>query len=99
MLKRGLPKRLCAFILLLCLAVVSMASAHDGPTISTDKSDYAPGEAVQITGTGWYPNQTVTLQVVHSDGTTSGENHEPFTTTSDADGNIAATWSVETDDG
>ena len=39
------------------------------PTVTTDKSDYAPGDTANISGSGWYPNQSVTLQVVHSDGT------------------------------
>src|SRR5690348_12164560 len=96
MVNRGFT-RLCALFALLCLAL--FAGAQSTPSVSTDKNDYAPGELVTITGHGWYPNQTVTLQVVHSDGTTSGENHEPFTTTSDDNGDFTATWNVETDDG
>ncbi len=30
-------------------------------TIKTDKDDYAPGEFAVITGSGWQPNETVTL--------------------------------------
>jgi hypothetical protein len=97
MVNRGILSRLCACLALVCVGVLALAQS--GPTVTTDKGDYAPGELVAITGTGWYPNQTVTLQVVHSDGTATGENHDPFTTTSDADGNISATWNVETDDG
>ena len=33
-------------------------------TVKTDKDDYAPGEAVTITGDGWQPGETVTL-VLH----------------------------------
>ncbi len=32
--------------------------------MKTDKDDYAPGEAVTITGDGWQPGETVTL-VLH----------------------------------
>ncbi|WP_313808439.1 hypothetical protein, partial [Flavobacterium sp.] len=32
-----------------------------GPTIETDKPDYQPGEYVVITGTGWQPGETVSL--------------------------------------
>jgi hypothetical protein len=31
------------------------------PTIKTDKDDYAPGEPALITGSGWQPNEEVTL--------------------------------------
>ncbi|MDQ5857382.1 MAG: immunoglobulin domain-containing protein, partial [Acidobacteriota bacterium] len=32
-------------------------------TVTTDKTDYAPGETVTITGTGWLPGETVTLNI------------------------------------
>jgi hypothetical protein len=35
-------------------------------TITTDKTDYAPGEVVTITGRGWKPNETISI-VVHED--------------------------------
>lgn len=54
---------------------------------------------MQISGSGWYPNQTVTLLVSHADDTEpGGGGHEPFTTTTDADGNFTATWYVDGDD-
>ena len=37
-------------------------------TVKTDKDDYAPGEFVTITGTGWQPGETVNL-VLHEVGT------------------------------
>ena len=37
------------------------------PTIRTDKSDYAPGSAVTITGTGWAPGEQVTIQIQETD--------------------------------
>ncbi|MBI1756469.1 MAG: Ig-like domain repeat protein [Fimbriimonas ginsengisoli] len=72
---------------------------RDGPTVATDKTDYAPGDVAQITGAGWYPNQPVTLQVVHIDGTAEGgAGHEPWIVTADEAGNLAATWLVSPDD-
>lgn len=38
-------------------------------TVATDKLDYLPGEIVHITGSNWASGETVTLQVMHSDGT------------------------------
>jgi len=97
MAKRGFLARLCVSFVLLCAAV--FAAAQSGPTVATDKSDYAPGETVQISGSGWYPNQTVTLQVAHTTGAIEGgEGHEPFNVTSDDNGNISATWFVDADD-
>ena len=54
-------------------------------TIKTDKDDYAPGERAVITGSGWQPNEEVTLlfqedPAVHEDYT--------FPVTADATGNI-----------
>jgi hypothetical protein len=45
-------------------------------TVRTDKEDYAPGETVTITGTGWEPGETVSMRlhedpVVHGDRTLS----------------------------
>ena len=54
-------------------------------TVTTDKSDYMPGETVIITGTGWLPGETVNLNV-HRD------NNQPpdtlYTAVADANGNI-----------
>ncbi|MFV8347939.1 IPT/TIG domain-containing protein, partial [Flavobacterium sp. ZB4P13] len=46
------------------IANLFFASAAFGQlqaTVTTDKDDYAPGEYVIITGTGWTPGETVTL--------------------------------------
>lgn len=45
-------------------------------TIRTDREDYAPGDTVTITGTGWAPGETVVMQLhedplVHGDRTLS----------------------------
>ena len=47
-------------------AFAATAGAVDGEvyrfaTIKTDKDDYAPGELAMITGSGWQPNEEVTL--------------------------------------
>jgi hypothetical protein len=69
------------------------------PTVSIDKADYFPGETVIITGSGFASGETVTLQVMHDDGTVEGgEGHEPFTTVADADANFTPSWYVNPDD-
>ncbi len=57
-------------------------------TITTDKIDYAPGELVTINGTGFQPNENITLnlheeQAIHPDRT--------FTAVADAEGNFVNT--------
>src|SRR6476619_5489495 len=70
-------------------------------TVSTDKLDYPPGSEVIITGSGFQPNETVTLQVLHEgetgDNATSGA-HAPWTVSTDANGNISAQWTVPLDE-
>jgi hypothetical protein len=57
--------------------MVGLASSQNNvgsaptPTVKTDKSDYLPGETVNITGTGWVPGQPVALQIVESDNDAS----------------------------
>ena len=38
---------------LLGVAFAAGAAAEGAPTIASDKADYAPGEAVALTGSGW----------------------------------------------
>src|SRR5712691_4775964 len=86
---------LCPLLLLLCAS----AWAQTGPTVTTDQSDYAPGSTAQITGSGFHASETVTLQVVHADGTAAGgAGHEPWTVTTDANGSFTASWLVNPDD-
>ena len=45
-----------------------MTVMSSGATVTTDKTDYHPGETVVITGTGWQSGETVELRI-HRDGT------------------------------
>jgi hypothetical protein len=54
-------------------------------TVTTDKTDYAPGETVVITGTGWLPGETVTLNI-HRD--TNDPPDTVLSAVADASGNI-----------
>ena len=73
-------------------------------TISTDKADYAPGEIVQISGGGFLPGETVQLQVVHIEKTTTSvtsladhQGHDPWFVGADASGNVSSSWLVQED--
>ena len=35
-----------------------LIGSGSGPTISSDRPDYAPGEAVVLTGDGWQPGES-----------------------------------------
>ncbi|MGE5209156.1 MAG: hypothetical protein ACM3KL_07485, partial [Alphaproteobacteria bacterium] len=57
----------------------------DGETVTTDKSDYMPGETVVIGGTGWIPNEAVALNITDSNGVDRWD----VSVTADASGNIS----------
>ncbi|MFY9607973.1 MAG: kelch repeat-containing protein, partial [Blastocatellia bacterium] len=64
----------------------TMAALESSPaTVTTDKTDYQPGDIVIITGTGWQPGEMVDLNV-HRD------NNQPpdtlYTAVADENGNI-----------
>ena len=61
------------------------ARGQTGPTVTTDKSDYVPGSTAIITGSGFpATDESVTLQVRHTDGTAEGgEGHDPWTVAMD----------------
>src|SRR5439155_21814059 len=85
---------LCPLLLLLCAS----AWAQTGPTVTTDQSDYPPGSTAQITGSGFHASETVTLQVVHTDGTAEGgAGHEYWTVSIDVYGSINASWQSNLD--
>jgi hypothetical protein len=57
-------------------------------TVTTDKLDYAPGTLVIVSGTGWQPNEVVTL-MFHEDPHVATENPHTFTVQADVNGNFA----------
>jgi Uri superfamily endonuclease len=56
-------------------------------TVTTDKLDYPPGTPVIISGTGWQPNEAVTL-MLHEDPHVDTENPHTFTVQADPNGNF-----------
>jgi uncharacterized repeat protein (TIGR01451 family) len=67
----------------------SLASAelYGFATVKTDKGDFAPGEAVKISGSGWQPGEQVTL-VLHEDLATPIHDDDVLTATADLNGDI-----------
>src|SRR5512146_1932840 len=65
-------------------ASTSSTATTSGPTLATDKPDYAPGDTVTFTGTGFAPGDTVTI-TVHEDPTWSYPDRQ-FTSVADGNG-------------
>src|SRR2546426_6298564 len=65
--------------------VVLLTSPRRLASVATDKADYAPGETVTFTGSGWQPGEIVSL-LLHEDPTTDAD--RTLTATADASGNI-----------
>ena len=42
-------------------SLVAAAAFAQSPSVTTDRDDYAPGETVVITGSGWMPGETVSM--------------------------------------
>ncbi|NQU51163.1 MAG: hypothetical protein HQ522_01355 [Bacteroidetes bacterium] len=74
---------LTALLLGSFMLLATMANAQ---TVTTDKPDYAPGEIVTISGSGWLAGETVNMVLNHMifDHPT-----EYITTVADASGNIS----------
>jgi hypothetical protein len=56
-------------------------------TVKTDKDDYAPGELVTITGSGWQPGETVSL-LLHEINNPDPHDDLTLTAVADASGGI-----------
>ena len=77
----------------------SAAPTQPRPTLWTDKVDYQPGTTAVISGAGFRAGETVTVLVLHADGTSdSGADHQEWTTVANASGQIQTTWHVCEDD-
>ena len=69
------------------------------PLVSTDGGVYVAGDTVIITGRDFRAGESVTIRVVHGDGTAEpGMGHEPVDATVQADGTFAASWVLSNDD-
>src|ERR1041385_7125509 len=81
------------FILFLSAGFIATAGAQ---TLTSDHLDYAPGDVATLTGTGFQPGETVTVQVVKGDG--PPKRHDaPFAVTADANGGFVTAWIVPAD--
>src|SRR3984957_6320048 len=74
---------------------IALTEMYAYPTIRTDKSDYPPGSPVTITGAGWAPFETVTIQIQETDADDTF-----LTDTADSTGSFTDTsFSIQDNDG
>jgi len=87
------------FALAAVLSLLAATSAQAQAELASDQPDYAPGATAYLTGTGFAPNETVAMQVVHADGEPStGEDHEVWYVDADDQGGFVTSWHVCEDD-
>jgi hypothetical protein len=67
------PTLAIAMMLVVALPVL----AAGGPRIATDKADYAPGEVVTLTGSGWQNGEPVHIFVIDADGQSWSHDSSP----------------------
>src|SRR5439155_1323522 len=86
---------------LLAFLFASTAFA-EGATLRTDKPDYAPGEVVHISGTGFAPGETYAMPVKRPDGSivlVDPVTHIPTpgwgSATADASGNLSYYYQLD----
>src|SRR5207244_12481792 len=65
--------------------VSSLGHGNGAATVKTDQADYAPGQVVTISGSGWQFGEVVSL-VLHEDPAI--DTHPTLTATADASGHI-----------
>jgi hypothetical protein len=61
--KQGWMRYITSIMLL--LLITGFCSVIKAQTVTTDKPDYAPGETVVITGTGWLPGEQIIITIEH----------------------------------
>ncbi|SDJ61579.1 Ig-like domain (group 2), partial [Flavobacterium glycines] len=100
-MKTILPQsRFLVFVFL--LANLFFVNVSFGQIVMLDQADldYAPGETVHITGSGWQPGETVMLEVANLTnpdvdcGPVNPQPHESWTIVADNEGNFTASWYV-----
>jgi hypothetical protein len=91
-------KRIGNFVTLFLTIWLALAMSFNTwaqATISTDKADYAPGETVQIAGSGFLPGEYVSLLIIHIDPNFIYHIHADMEDALvDANGDFSSTWFV-----
>ena len=87
--------RLCAFATIVICAAFAPSSVSAQSSLTSDREDYTPGSVAVLTGAGFGASESVTLQVVHADGSpATGDDHQPWSVSTDESGGFVTTWQV-----
>ena len=76
------------------LLTVLMSTNMWAQTVTTDKADYAPGETVQITGSGFMSGENVLLSIIHIEPNFIFHSHEDWEATTNDIGDFTTSWFV-----
>ncbi|HAB17274.1 MAG TPA: right-handed parallel beta-helix repeat-containing protein [Verrucomicrobiota bacterium] len=82
---RWLDSIVSGLVLLFATSFVGIAA-----TLTTDRTDYTPGDSAIISGEGWQPGETVRLKI---EGPLGGRG--TWDVVADASGQVASTWVVD----
>ncbi len=97
--------KLTSYLFLVVVLTLSSYSTLKAQTLTSDLPDYPPGSLATFFGTGFAPNETVTLHVEHvnmmADDSASYDSTEyvPWTVIADSMGDFTTTWIVCSCDG
>jgi hypothetical protein len=85
-------------IFLLVLAGFFLGAQLHAADVFTDRDDYPPGDTVQITGTDFWADEMVTIQVTHLDGNTPPtSDYDPWDVIANGFGIFDTYWYVPED--
>ncbi|MBK5284418.1 MAG: hypothetical protein JJE25_03360, partial [Bacteroidia bacterium] len=85
-----------AIFFILFLSAGLFASVASAQTLTSDHLDYSPGDTAILSGCGFQPGETVTMQVVRADGSPS-TGDTPWNIVADANGCFSTGWIVPAD--
>jgi hypothetical protein len=86
---------LLPMLFLLLMATSMVGTAQEIARVWTDMNDSAPGETVQIYGSGFLAGETVTISIVHIDPNFILHPHDDFEVVVDDDNTFQTTWLVD----
>ncbi|MFH1893188.1 MAG: T9SS type A sorting domain-containing protein [Candidatus Zixiibacteriota bacterium] len=87
-------KRTLLLLSIVGLLIASPTSAIFGAEVVTDTSYYAPGDTALISGSGYQPDQVVTIQITPLLG---APDLEPWDVTADQYGSFTTSWEIPID--
>ncbi len=98
-----MPHKIMTYLLFGFVSAVALTSpvqraSANALTLRTDGIDYAAGDTVNATGGGFWPNETVRVQVTPQSSSGSGTAYVPWTIAVDGGGLFQTSWSIPIED-